>query len=64
MIKKILAITVAALALLPAKAQEGGDAFLRQQQKRDSVLIADQLSYVFVAACFGEFHCAEGHARN
>ena len=45
MIKKILAITVAALALLPVKAQEGGDAFLRQQQKRDSVLIADQLSY-------------------
>ena len=44
MIKKILTATVLLLALLPVKGQDR-EAFLRQLQKRDSVLIADQLSY-------------------
>ncbi|MBQ9184692.1 MAG: hypothetical protein IJ151_02325 [Bacteroidales bacterium] len=44
MIKKILAVILTLLPLLPSGAQEK-ETFLRQLQKRDSVLIADQLVY-------------------
>ena len=44
MIRIIITAIVTLLALMPVKAQDK-DAFLRQQQKRDSVLIADQFKY-------------------
>ena len=45
MIKRILTAAITLFAMLPAGGQEVGEAFLRQLQKRDSVLIADQLAY-------------------
>lgn len=44
MINKILSVFAALLFLLPLSAQEK-ESFLRQLQKRDSILIADQLVY-------------------
>lgn len=44
--RKLLVISLCALSSLLLSAQDGaGDAFVRQLQPRDSILVADQLSY-------------------